>query len=72
MRRGKDSGEGGDKGAEEGDGTAGRFLYDNEKDPYQMKNIAGDNLKQTHQLHQELIYWLERTRDPELDRFKSM
>lgn len=64
VRRGQDGGEGGDK--------VERFLYDNEKDPYQMKSIAAEYPKQAEQLHKELVYWLERTRDPELDRFKSM
>ena len=46
-------------------GQAERFvLYDNEKDPYQLGNIAADNPELIRALTAELNQWLEKTNDP--------
>jgi hypothetical protein len=39
-------------------------LFDNEKDPYQMRNIAGERPALVAELARELNGWLERTGDP--------
>ncbi|MBD3414240.1 MAG: sulfatase-like hydrolase/transferase [Candidatus Aminicenantes bacterium] len=40
-------------------------LHDNQKDPYQLKNIAKEKSSLVNKLvHKELIPWLKRTRDP--------
>ena len=40
------------------------ILHDNEKDPYQLHNIADHNPSLVHELTQELKAWLEKTSDP--------
>ncbi|NOR81933.1 MAG: sulfatase-like hydrolase/transferase, partial [Ardenticatenales bacterium] len=46
-------------------GQTERFvLHDNEKDPYQLDNIAGENPVLIQQLTVELNQWLEKTNDP--------
>ncbi|MBI5094831.1 MAG: sulfatase [Candidatus Hydrogenedentes bacterium] len=44
--------------------TESRSLYDNEQDPYQLKNIAGAQPALEKELERELHTWLDRTRDP--------
>ncbi len=39
-------------------------LFDNEKDPYQLKNIAAENRSLVGKLTGNLSRWLARTRDP--------
>ncbi|HOV74414.1 MAG TPA: sulfatase-like hydrolase/transferase [Candidatus Hydrogenedentes bacterium] len=45
-------------------GGGERFLYDNEKDPYQRTNKAGSDPALEKELQAELARWLELTRDP--------
>jgi arylsulfatase A-like enzyme len=40
------------------------ILHDNQKDPYQLKNIAGENAALVQELIKELNRWLARTGDP--------
>lgn len=41
------------------------ILHDNHNDPYQLHNIAGNNMDLINQLTEnELIPWLEHTGDP--------
>ena len=47
------------------DGTEQRFLYDNQADPWQLKNIATAKPNLMKQLiEKELKPWLEKTKDP--------
>jgi hypothetical protein len=39
-------------------------LHDNQRDPYQLENIAGQQPDIVRTLTQELNRWLERTNDP--------
>lgn len=39
-------------------------LFDRISDPYQLKNIAKENLKVVQKLNKELISWLKKTDDP--------
>ncbi|MDX9971741.1 MAG: sulfatase-like hydrolase/transferase [FCB group bacterium] len=47
-------------------GPAGeeRYLYDNERDPYQLRNVAGSNPALEKDLERQLRMWLDHTRDP--------
>ena len=48
-----------------------RVLFNNVKDPYQMKNISSENPELFQKLvKDELIPWLEKTKDPWLKNFK--
>lgn len=48
-----------------------RVLFNNVKDPYQMKNISSGNPELFQKLvKDELIPWLEKTKDPWLKNFK--
>ncbi len=40
------------------------LLFDNQKDPYQLKNIADNNPSIVRKLTEELKRWLEKTKDP--------
>jgi len=40
------------------------ILYDNQRDPYQLKNVADGNPALIQELTGELNRWLERTKDP--------
>jgi N-acetylglucosamine-6-sulfatase len=40
------------------------ILHDNERDPYQMRNVADKNPNVIRQLMKELNQWLEKTNDP--------
>lgn len=39
-------------------------LYDNQRDPYQLRNVADKNTELVQELTNELGQWLERTKDP--------
>lgn len=41
-----------------------RYLYDNQRDPYQLKNTAGTDPTLEKHLEQQLQLWLNRTQDP--------
>jgi arylsulfatase A-like enzyme len=47
------------------------ILHDNERDPYQMHNIADDNPEIMRELDQDLKEWLEKTNDPWLRNDKE-
>lgn len=40
------------------------YLFDNKNDPYQLKNIAAENLPLVSKLKKELYVWLNQTNDP--------
>jgi arylsulfatase A-like enzyme len=44
------------------------MLFDRETDPYQKKNIAGENPKLIETLNSELVGWLKKFDDPWLKR----
>jgi len=46
------------------DGKKHILLFDNKKDPYQLKNIAESNPELVRELTEELKQWLEKTNDP--------
>jgi arylsulfatase A-like enzyme len=48
-----------------GDGSLSYVLHDNVEDPFQLRNIAGENEALVRELMEtELVPWLERTHDP--------
>jgi arylsulfatase A-like enzyme len=48
----------------DGDGKKKVLLFDNQQDPYQLKNIAASEPEVVRQLTDELTQWLRKTRDP--------
>lgn len=48
----------------DGDGKKEILLFDNQKDPYQLNNIAESNPKAVRKLTEELNRWLKKTNDP--------
>jgi len=48
------------------------ILFDNKKDPYQMKNIADKSHNVVKELSSELMDWLKRVNDPELEVYKAI
>ncbi|MBJ7882993.1 sulfatase family protein [Gelidibacter salicanalis] len=48
------------------------FLYDNQEDPYQLKNIAKIALTLKRELHQDLLSQLKSKKDPWLKRFEKL
>jgi len=56
---------------EKGKGKFNKLLFDNEKDKYQMNNIAEDKPEIVSELAKELNAWLEKTNDPYIETFRS-
>lgn len=48
------------------------FLYDNQQDPYQLTNISGGSPELVETLSQELLHWLKKTNDPELNEYEKI
>ena len=40
------------------------MLFDNSRDPYQLKNVAGSMPEVVRELTEELQRWLDKTKDP--------
>lgn len=49
-----------------------QILYDNQEDPYQLKNIAGSATAIKKELHQELLQQLKSKKDPWLERYNDI
>lgn len=49
-----------------------QILFDNQEDPYQLKNIAETAKEIKNQLHQELLEQLESKKDPWLARYQTL
>lgn len=49
-----------------------QILFDNQEDPYQLKNIASTNLEVQNKLHKELLEQLKSKKDPWLDRYEAL
>lgn len=49
-----------------------QILFDNQEDPYQLKNIASTNLEVQNKLHKELLEQLKSKNDPWLDRYEAL
>ena len=46
------------------DGSNETLLFDNKKDPYQLKNVAESQPRVVRKLTDELQRWLDKTKDP--------
>lgn len=49
-----------------------QILFDNQEDPYQLKNIADTAIEIKNELHQELLEQLESKKDPWLARYQTL
>ena len=49
-----------------------KFLYNNSKDPYQLKNSIGADLEIEKSLHNELLQELTIKKDPWLERYQQL
>jgi N-acetylglucosamine-6-sulfatase len=46
------------------DGADVEILHDNQNDPYQMENVAGERIELAAELRGEMEAWLRETGDP--------
>lgn len=49
-----------------------QILFDNQKDPYQLNNIANTATEIKNELHQELLKQLKSKKDPWLERYEGL